>query len=130
MAGLNGSWFYESFCSHNPTELAAPWAPRGELLVTTDEAGNVKGTLKFAPGAELAVSGTITPAAGKLPAGVDLTGEGMGGSVNKIRGFWIAGTGGVASGTVIVGTVKCLQKDPGHMPDGTSGPFVLFPAVG
>jgi hypothetical protein len=134
MTGLNGSWFYESFCPRGetqdgPAQLAAPWAPRGELTVSTDAEGNVTGTLKFAPGVELAVTGTTTPATGNLPEGVDLVGEGLG-SVNQIRGFWIVGTGSADSAPVIVGRVVAVKNDLAKQPDGTSGPFILFPDCG
>jgi hypothetical protein len=99
------------------------------LYVAADTAGKVSGKLTFAPGIELAVSGSITPAAGKLPEGVDLTGEGLS-AVYRIRGFFIDGTTGPASGPVIVGTVVAIQNDLGKQPAGTSGPFVMWPATG
>src|SRR5437764_12814532 len=83
MQSLNGTWFYESFCpltgtSDIPAQIAAPWAPRAELYVTSEAStGKLTGTLKFAPGVELTISGSLTPAAGKLPEGIELTGEGL-----------------------------------------------------
>ena len=126
MTTLNGHWSYQSFCAHQgTTELAAPWSPPGELEVSTDASGKITGTLKFPiAGVELLVTGTITPAAGRLPEGVELMGEGMG-SVNQLRGYWIT----APAGAVIVGTVKCLKNDLAKQPDGTSGPFLLFPAT-
>jgi len=109
--------------------LAAPWAPRGDLSVSTDPAGKVTGRLKFAPGVELAIGGTITPAAGKLPEGIDLIGEGLS-AVYKIRGFFIDGIAAAASQTVIVGSVVAMRNDLAKQPDGTTGPFVMFPAGG
>jgi hypothetical protein len=131
MANLDGTWTYYSFCPRSgtdksPPQIAAPWAPQGTLAATTDATtGKVTGTLKFAPGVELAISGSITPAAEKLPEGIELTGEGLS-SVNKIRGYFIAGS----SGPMVVGTVVAVQNDLAKQPVGTSGPFVLFPAAG
>jgi hypothetical protein len=99
------------------------------LSVTTDATGKVDGKLKFpsAPGGlELTISGSITPAiAGKLPEGIELTGEGGHQSVNKLRGYFIAGS----AGPLIVGTIVAVKNDPLGRPNGTSGPFVLFPAT-
>ena len=127
---LNGKWSYRSFY-HEPIvlkdghvqgnpELAKPWSPPGELEVTTGETGEVTGTLTFSPKAVLKVSGKIIPATEKSPASVELTGEG-GGSVNKIKGFFIPGSDHV------VGTIMCVANDPSKQPNGTLGPFVLFP---
>jgi hypothetical protein len=135
MATFQGTFIYQSFCARSgtsemPPQLAAPWAPRGELYVTTDAgSGQVKGTLTFAPGVELVVSGAVTPAVGPMPEGVELTGEGMK-AIYNIRGFFIDGTSTAASGPVIVGTVVAVQNDLAKQPVGTSGPFVLFPTQG
>lgn len=128
---LKGKWSYRSF-RHDPIvmkdgkvdgnpQLATPWAPPGELDVDTDQQGEVTGTLTFAPGVALKVTGNITPAADKVPAFVELTGEGLS-SVNKIKGFFIPGSDHV------VGTVLCMANDLAKQPVGTVGPFVLFPA--
>lgn len=127
---LNGKWSYRSF-RHEPImlkdgrvegnpELATPWSPPGILEVATGETGEVMGTLTFAPGIALKVSGKITPATDTRPASVELTGEGLS-SVNKIKGFFIPGSDHV------VGTVLNLAHDLAKMPVGTVGPFVLFP---
>jgi hypothetical protein len=135
MANLDGMWFYQSFCpksgtKDNPPQIAAPWAPPGELQATTDATtGKVSGTLKFAPGVELAISGAITPAADGVPEGIELTGENPMAAYN-IRGYFIPGSVGPASGPVIVGTVVAVRNDLARQPVGTSGPFVLFPAAG
>ena len=132
MANLNGSWIYRSFRpkSDPPPQIAVPWAPPGELSVTTDVTGKVDGKLTFpaVPGLELTISGSITPAVPekRLPEGIELTGEGGRDSVNKLRGYFVAG----AAGPVIVGTIVAVRNDPAGQPDGTSGPFVLFPAAG
>jgi hypothetical protein len=131
MANLDGTWRYQSFCPRSgagdtPPQIAAPWTPPGELHVKTDEmTGKVTGTLKFAPGVELTVNGSITRAAEKekLPEGVELTGEGLS-AVYNIRGYFIAGD------RVVVGTVVAVRNDLAKQPIGTSGPFVLFPAAG
>lgn len=128
---LNGRWSYRSF-RHAPItvkdnqvegcpELAIPWSPPGELEVETSQAGEVTGTLTFGPGASLKVCGQIAPATEKSPASVELTAEGLG-SVNRIKGYFIPGS------DHIVGTILCEVNDPGKQPNGTVGPFVLFPA--
>jgi hypothetical protein len=129
MANLNGTWTYRSFRPDNGTLSLVPWAPPGELSVTTDATGKVDGKLKFpsVTGLELTISGSITPAVtGKLPEGIELTGEGGHESVNKLRGYFIAGS----AGPLIVGTIVAIQNDPAGRPNGTSGPFVLFQAAG
>jgi hypothetical protein len=135
MASLDGTWVYNSFCPQSgtkdtPPQIAAPWAPTAELQASTDaETGKVTGTLKFPGGVELAVSGAITPAAGRLPEGIELTGENPMAAYN-IRGYFIPGSAGPASGPVIVGTVVAVRNDLLKQPVGTSGPFVLIPAAG
>jgi hypothetical protein len=132
MADLNGTWIYYSFCPRrsggDAAPALAPWAPRGELYAATDS-GQVKGSLRFAPGVELNVTGTITPKTDRMPAGIDLVGEGLS-AVYTIRGFFIDGATGPASGPVVVGTVVCVENDLAKEPPGTSGPFVLFAAAG
>jgi hypothetical protein len=134
MAELNGMWVYQSFRPNiDPPLPLVPWAPPGKLSVTTDATGKVDGklTIPLPPGAPvpelvLTVSGSITPAvAGKAPEGIELTGKGGHESVNAIRGYFIAGS----AGPLVVGTVTAIKNDPGRQPDGTSGPFVLFPAT-
>jgi len=132
---LKGKWGYRSFRHEkievkdgklvgNP-QLAVPWSPAGELNVDTSERGEVMGTLTFAlaPGVSLKVTGLITPATDNSPASVDLTGEGHS-SVNKLKGFFVPGSDHV------VGTIVSLANDLGRQPDGTVGPFVLFPIKG
>lgn len=130
---LNGKWSYRSF-RHEPIvlqngqvegnpELATPWSPPGVLEVCTGETGEVRGTLTFAPKVALKVSGRIIPATDNCPASVELTGEGLD-SVNRIKGFFIPGSDHV------VGTILCVAKDLLGQPNGTLGPFVLFPMKG
>ena len=129
MANLNGEWIYRSFRPNDGNPSLVPWAPPGTLSVTTDATGKVDGKLTFpaVPGLELTISGSITPAvAGKLPEGVELTGEGGHSSVNKLHGYFITG----AAGPLIVGTIVAVKNDPAKQPDGTSGPFVLTQAAG
>jgi hypothetical protein len=126
MAALNGKWSYRSFrggANDTPPEIVVPWTPPGELDVKTDGSGKVTGTLTFGPGAALAITGAVTPAdaARHIPEGVELTGEG-GSAVYKVRGFFIAGS------DHIIGTVVAEKNDLARQADGTSGPFVLFPA--
>jgi hypothetical protein len=133
MANLHGTWIYQSFRPDDGTPSLVTWAPTGELSVTTDATGKVDGELKFpsVPGLELTISGSITPAVPGnpprpgLPEGVELTGEGGRQSVNKLRGYFIAGS----PGPLIVGTIVAAKNDPAGRPDGTSGPFVLFPTA-
>ena len=126
---LNGKWSYRSF-RHDPIvlkdgqvqgnpQLATPWSPLGVLEVVTSETGEVTGTLTFSPKAVLKVTGNVIPATGRDPVSVELTGEG-GGSVNKIKGFFISGSDHV------VGTIMAVVNDPMKQPNGTLGPFVLF----
>jgi hypothetical protein len=128
MPNLNGTWLYESFraggstSDADPTQIAAPWAPRGELDVATDATtGKVTGKLTFAPGINLTISGSVTPADANQPEGVELTGEGLS-AVYKLRGFFISGT----LGPLVVGAVVAIQNDLAKQPNGTRGPFILF----
>jgi hypothetical protein len=127
MHRFNGKFYYRSFCPRTGSadtraQIAAPWTPPGELAVTTDEAGKVTGTLTFSPTAALKITGTVTPAVDKenLPEGIDLTGEGLT-AVYRVRCYFVAGS------THITGSVLSIQNDVAKQPDGTSGPFVLFP---
>lgn len=127
---LDGKWSYRSF-RHDPIvlkdgkvdgnpELATPWSPSGVLEVQTGLMGEVSGTLTFAPGVALKVWGKIVPAIDKTPASVELTGDGLS-SVNRIKGFFIPGSDHV------VGTIMVVANDLMKQPNGTVGPFVLFP---
>jgi hypothetical protein len=127
MRDFSGSWKYESFCPLRGTggaepQIAAPWSPRGNLEVKTDTStGKVSGSLSFAPGVVLAISGVITPAANGLAEGIELRGEGLG-SVSLLRGYFISGR----ESTMIVGSVVAVQNDLAKQPVGTSGPFVIY----
>ena len=87
------------------------------------------GKLTFAPGVELEVSGTMTPASKDSPEGVELTGKGLTAEY-RIKGFYIDGTQTAASGRLIVGTVVAVHNDLARQPDKTSGPFILVPTIG
>lgn len=133
MATLNGKYFYRSFTSRAGTavpsvkpEIAAPWTPPGVLEVATDENGKVAGTLSF-PGytpTVFTVTGSVTPATGDTPEGILLKGEASF-AVYDIRGFFLADRGS----DHVIGTVVAIQNDLGlsPRPNGTSGPFYLFP---
>jgi len=140
MLHLNGVWIYQSFRRFTgPPSPLVPWSPVGKLSVTTDETGKVQGklTMPLPPGAPvpelvLTVSGSITPAAAgpmPMPEGVELTGKAVSGdgieSANELRGYLVAG----GNGPVIAGIVVAVRNDPAGEPDGTDGPFVLFPAA-
>jgi hypothetical protein len=127
MANLNGKWSYRSFRAGSgpkdtPSQIVVPWAPPGELLAATDATGKVTGTLRFGPGVELTINGSITPAEGHLfwhiPEGIELTGEGLS-AVYNVRGFFI-------DDDHVVGTVVAVRNDLAEQPDGTNGPFALF----
>ena len=119
MADLNGTWSWRSFRSDAATQkIAVKWAPPGELVATTDAAGQVTGTLTFRPGVALTVTGSIIPADGEQLEGIEVTGEGLS-AVYNIRGFFI-------DADHLVGTVVGVKNDLAGQPDGTSGPFALF----
>jgi hypothetical protein len=125
MANLNGKWSYRSFRSGTkdaPPEIAVPWAPPGEFVAATDATGKITGTMRFAPGVELTVNGSITPAAGHLwwhrPEGIELTAEGLS-AVYNLQGYFI-------DDDHVVGTVVGVRNDLAKQPDGTNGPFALF----
>ncbi len=128
--GFNGKWSYRSF-SNAPIEIVdgkancestmtEPWAPPGDLEVTTDKNGNVTGTLKFALGIKLNISGRVFAAEAGQPASAELIGEGLG-AVYIIHAWFIPGS------DHMVGTVVCTAGDLGHKPVGTIGPCVAYP---
>lgn len=130
MSALNGKWHYQSFCPRMdgaptagvPPQLAAPWTPAGVLDVTTNPAGNIKGTLTFPsiPGLTILVTGQVTPVMGDVPEGIELTGT-VGPAIYRIRGFF------VGRGYAVVGTTLSTEADVGRRPVGTQGPFILAP---
>ena len=139
---LKGKWAFRSF-RHDPIivkdghvegdpVLATPWTPPGTLVVDTDERGEVEGKLTFdlppgappgAPAASLKITGNIIPATAKSPAGVELTGTGVGvPAVYEVKGFFVPGSDHV------VGTVLSMANDLAKQDVGTAGAFALFPA--
>lgn len=127
MTTLNGKYSYRSFTScigtaSTPPEIAAPWTPPGILEAETDASGKITGTLSFplAPGVVFDVSGSVIAPVGNIPEGIALKGEGLS-AIYDIRGFFLTGS------DHIVGTVVAIQNDVGKRPNGTSGPFYLFP---
>ncbi|MBS1824410.1 MAG: hypothetical protein JST93_03730 [Acidobacteria bacterium] len=122
MQTLNGKFHYRSYCpaagtATNPSSIAAPWAPPGQLTATTDASGAISGTLEFAPAVKLEVKGVVTPAANGSPEGVDLTAEGLG-ATYLVRGYF------GANGS-IAGCVLAVKGDLGKQPAGTLGSFLL-----
>lgn len=130
MTTLNGQYYYDSFCTKpattdTPAQIGARWAPHAPLDASTDATGKVSGTLTFAPGVVLNVSGSITPATADLPEGVDLTGT-IGPAEYRIRGFFYAGF----TGMLVAGVVVAVRNDLAKQPDGTVGAFTLVPVQG
>jgi hypothetical protein len=135
MKEIQGKWYYQSFCqfaadvdrSKSPPEvkrpplIAGPWTPPAVMELVTDAAGNVTGTAKLGP-IEFKISGSVKPVSDKIPEGIELvvTVEKFA-AVYKLRGFFLANS------DHIVGTVVAISNDLGFQPDGTSGPFVLYP---
>jgi hypothetical protein len=131
LLALTGQFLYQSF-RNGPIAvmdgevvgapvLAQPWAPVGTLDVKTDTAvGDVVGTLTFRPGIALTITGKIIPPNASLPASLELKGEGHG-AIYQIKG-WM-----VPDKDHVVGSVLCVAGDLARQPNGTVGPFVLFP---
>lgn len=122
---LDGRWYYRSFRQAPPAAAECgpellPWSPPGVLELSTGECGELMGTLRFTPEVTLRVWGRVVPASDTCPAAVEFTGSGLG-SVNELKGYLVPGS------DHIVGTIVCTQGDLGRQPDGTSGPFVLYP---
>ena len=135
MKQIQGKWYYQSFCqsaadvdrSKSPPEvkkpplIAGPWTPPSIMELVTDAVGNVTGTAKLGP-IDFKISGSVKPESDKIPEGIELevTVEKFA-AVYKLRGFFLANS------DHIVGTVVAISNDLGFQPDGTSGPFVLYP---
>ena len=131
MTKLNGQYYYDSFCpkaaaGDSPAQIAARWAPHTPFSATTDATGKVIGTLTFAPGVVLNVTGSITPATPDLPEGVDLTGT-IGPAEYRIRGFFLFS---ILGASPVSGVVVAVRNDLAKQPDGTVGAFSLVPVEG
>jgi hypothetical protein len=146
MAALNGKYNYQSFVANaavadrsagldvppkviRPPQLAALWTP-SSLIEFCTEAGLVTGSGKLGP-LEVKIDGKITAAeapildraANPLPEGVELTITIPGTRASyRLRGYFLKDSDHV------VGTVVAISGDLGLQPDGTSGPFILYPA--
>lgn len=138
MKQIQGKWYYQSFCqfaadvdrSKTPPEvkrpplIAGPWTsptPPAIMEFVTDAAGNVTGTAKLGP-IEFKIGGSVKPGGDQILEGVELsvTVEKFA-AVYKLRGFFLANS------DHIVGTVVAISNDLNFQPDGTSGPFALYP---
>ena len=131
---FNGTWAFRSFFNdlQNPEEplYMGPWAAPAQLEVSPNRGLMIKGTLQFASGPALNVTGWTTPCSESAPAsagspgqqstpsGLILYAEGAG-AVYELRGFAVTPTS-------IVGTVRCRTGDLTRRADGTVGPFILF----
>jgi hypothetical protein len=133
---LDGKWIHLSFRNDQiaPANaldtgqpiLAAPWAPPGEFLVTTNANGEVSGSLLFSRvSVTLTVTGKVSDEVGAgvmvpwpLPPSVVLTAT-VAETEYRLRGWFIPDS------NVIVGTVLCVKNDLAKAPDGTLGPWVL-----
>ncbi len=135
MKELQGKWNYQSFCSFagvvdrsktppdvkRPPLIAAPWTPPSEMAFQTDPSAKVTGSAKLGQ-VEFKINGSITPATDGIPEGVELvvTVDAFA-TVYNLRGYFLADS------DHIVGTVVAISNDLGDQPDGTTGPFVLYP---
>ena len=129
MTKINGKWHYRSYSFSQRAEPSlSPWAPLAVMELVTDASGNVTGTSKLGP-IESKISGSVKPPSGAsgtspaIPEGIELevtvpvTAEAR----YKLQGFFLE------ESDHIVGTVVAISNDLGHQPDGTSGPFALYP---
>ena len=139
---INGQWKYRSF-RNGPIQLqdgnsidakvlAVPWTTQADLDVKTNSNGSISGKLVFHTNngdVVLDISGsTVQPDSANLfgqdiVGGVDLIGVfSSTGAKYQLRGWFIPGS------DHLVGTIVALSNDLGGQPDGTSGPWVAFPA--
>jgi hypothetical protein len=151
MAALNGKYNYQSFVANaavadrsagldvppkviRPPQIAAVWTPASIMEFSTDESGVVTGsaslvmrdvTLQFKIDGKItaAEAPILDRAANPLPEGVELTITIPGTRASyRLRGYFLKDSDHV------VGTVVAISGDLGLQPDGTSGPFILYPA--
>lgn len=138
-------WVYQSYLLQ-PTDqdlenrpgstiYTRKWA-MGELVLTDGPgAGEASGTLVFGEDATLKVTVSGAPGRGMSPATFEAVGEGiegrMAGARYLLRGFAIRGNDGklgrvVGSVFVMAGTHDKPAFEPGGMPVGTAGTFVIM----
>jgi hypothetical protein len=136
---INGKWWYQSFCplaaivdrTQSPpkvqlsAQIAGPWTP-STIMEFKTEADKIAGSAKLGS-YTFKINGSLTPVIDstgfKIPKGFELTivVDGIP-TEYKLRGFFLINT------KHLVGTVVAIRNDLGGQPDGTSGPFLLFPA--
>ena len=145
MKTLEGRWNYLSFAakpaeidrSHivpkmkEPPNLCAEWTPPSIMEFSTDDAGHVTGEASIGP-IQFSIEGSVLQPTDGNRGGIDLTvtvksilarhlTHNDDDSVYRMVGSFLPNS------TYIVGSVLCLSNDLGFMPQGTSGPFVLYP---
>lgn len=138
---LDGPWAYRSFVvdTDDPTAPSiGPWSPEGELNVKTAADGTFEGKLVFqipdrAGGTRLLpldVTGEITPADGKTPAGFTALGTvTLGGKTfdNRLKGWFVPAAPG-SDETTVRGSITNAGPDlpgPHEQPPFTVGVFHL-----
>ena len=145
MKKLEGRWNYLSFAakpaevdrSHlvpkmkEPPNLCAEWTPASVIEFSTDDSGRVTGNASIGP-ISFSFEGSVEQPADDNRGGIDLTAtvdsvlarhltNNDNDSVYRLVGSFLPNS------THIVGSVLCLSNDLGFMPQGTIGPFVLYP---
>jgi hypothetical protein len=155
---LKGTWDYQSFLVlPSDAEVATPpgssvtarkWA-KGSLSVPDDTGEKIKGELSFAPGVKLVIDGRISPANDDSPTTLEATGEATDGPIKgtryQITGWIVPSTTDAKGRPQIRGSVRAARGpllpkanptdpdkyagvEPGKMPVGTVGTFILTPA--
>ena len=145
MKTLDGKWNYLSFVAKpaevdrssllpkvkEPANLCAEWTPPSVMDFTTDDSGQVTGKARLGP-IHFSIAGSVTQPTDESLGGVELsvtvdslvarhvTG------INQEAVYKLAGSF-LPNSTHIVGNVVGVSNDLGFMPDGASGPFVLYP---
>ena len=147
MNQLQGNWNYQSFTSFGadvdrsqqppdvktPAQICAPWTLPSVMQFATDESGKVSGSATLGP-IRFNITGFSNPPDNRVPSGIQL--------VVTVDAAFARAVTGIDADTVyklqgsflkdsdhIVGTVVAISNDLGFQSDGTSGPFVLYPAL-
>lgn len=147
MKELQGKWNYQSFCSFaadvdrtkqppdvkRPARIAGPWTPPSVMEFTTDEFGKVTGSANLGP-IEFKIRGLSNPPNKDISDGIQLVvtvDAAIAQVVTGIKKDAVYNLQGsfLANSDHIVGTVVCISNDLGFQPDGTAGPFVLYPVA-